>query len=75
MPVLRVDDERLRRERIADLAIDDRNDLLATRHRQAALRIGEVVLDVDHDECRLAVVSLHDLTLPARRRHRPAAAR
>ena len=50
VPVLGVDDGGPCLERRGDQRIDGRHDLLATRHVQAARRIGEVVLDIDHDE-------------------------
>src|SRR5687767_6566367 len=64
VPVLGVHHERLAGGRGPDLAVDDRHDGLALRDRQAARRIGEVVLEVDDHEGRSPVVALHPRTLP-----------
>ena len=57
VPVLRVDDQRVGSPRGADLGLDRRQDRRRAGHGEAACRIGEVVLDVDHDEGRPEVVA------------------
>src|SRR6185503_7622263 len=63
MPVLGEDDRGAGRPRRRDLAVDDRDDVGAAVDRQAALRVGEVILEVDDDEGRPGVVPLHVVTL------------
>ena len=46
-------------ERGRDQGVDGRHDVLATRHMEAARRVGEVVLDIDHDERGPRVEGLH----------------
>src|SRR5262249_49128962 len=50
MPVLRVHDVPARLSRPTDLLVDYRDDLLPAPHREAAGRVGEVVLDVGDDQ-------------------------
>ena len=59
MPVLGVDDEGAARSRRRNLAVDQRDHLGRRRDVQRALRIGEIVLDVDDDQGRSPVVSIH----------------
>jgi len=59
MPILRVHDERPSVARPLELGIGDRGHVLSTRDVQAAIRVGEVVLDVDDQECGSFVVDRH----------------
>ena len=56
VPVLGVGDRRAGGEGPLDLGVDDRHDLVAASDRQAAGRIGEVVLDVHDDQRHLRAV-------------------
>jgi hypothetical protein len=71
MPILRVGDGRAGRQRGPDLSVDDGHDRIAAADREAAGRIGEVVLDVDDDEGRGGVVALHVDTLAQVARRSP----
>jgi hypothetical protein len=64
VPVLRVHDERPGGPCGPDLVVDRGDHALAPRHVQAALRVREVVLDVDDDERGPCVIGeLHAPTL------------
>src|SRR5256885_453458 len=63
MPILGEHDRRPRRPGDRDLAIDDRDEIGSAVDRKAALRIGEIVLEIDDDEGRPPVVALHPPTL------------
>jgi hypothetical protein len=56
VPILGVDDEGAGARRPGDLAVRRRDDPLAALDVEAPIRIGEVVLHVDHDQGRLLVV-------------------
>ena len=56
MPVLRVDDPCARFARLIDLPVDDRHDEFTFRDVEAASGIGEVVLNIDHQQGRFVVV-------------------
>jgi hypothetical protein len=64
MPVLRVYDRRAAIEGALDLTVQERNDLLAASHVQAAPRVGEIVLHVDDDQGRPKVVLDHEPSMP-----------
>jgi hypothetical protein len=51
VPILGVDDEGVGTRGLGDLAVRRRDDLLAALDVEAPVRIGEVVLHVDHDQC------------------------
>ena len=53
VPVLGEHDEGPGRSAPCDLGVDRRDDLGAALDRQAAGRVGEIVLDVDDDQGRL----------------------
>ena len=59
VPVERVDDEPAVVPSALDLAVDRRDDVGRACDGQAAIRVGEVVLDVDDDEGGFGVVALH----------------
>jgi hypothetical protein len=64
MPVLRVDDQAAGLARPRHLLVDTRQDRFGAADGKTARRIGEVVLDVDHQQGGLFVVLGHgpDLT-------------
>jgi hypothetical protein len=59
MPILRVDDERACRIRRRDGVVDERHDVGPTANSEAAAGVREIVLDIDDDERRMRVESLH----------------
>ncbi len=59
MPVLGIDDERARCSGAIDLAVDEGNDPLALPDIKAAGGIGEVVLQVGHDQGGVRIVVAH----------------
>ena len=59
VPILGRHDDRAVVARRLDLAIDPRDEGRSVGHAQAAGRIGEIVLDIDHDEGGTGRVSLH----------------
>jgi len=65
MPVLGIDDECARRLGAPDLTVHEGNDRLAFANIEAAAGIGEVVLQVDHDQGSVRIVVAHQ-TPPAK---------
>ena len=59
MPVLGVEDGRAGRAGAVDLAIDERHDLLAALDVEAALGVGEIVLNVDDQQRGSRVIGSH----------------
>ena len=59
MPVLGVGHHRTRIQRRRHQLVDGAGHLLTAGHVQAARRVGEVVLDIHHDECGPRVESRH----------------
>ena len=57
VPVLRVGHGRPRNQRAFDLGVHERDDLVAAAHAEAAGRVGEVVLEIDHHERNERVVA------------------
>ena len=59
VPVLREHDQAAALVRVKDLLVDVRHDAVTTAHREASRRVGEVVLDISHDQRRPVVKSDH----------------
>jgi hypothetical protein len=70
VPVLGIEHDRPRTDGTADLAVDGVDDLVSSSYIERAVGVGEVVLDIDHEQRRaLAVRRPTPLRHPSLRRN------